>query len=166
VTGTAAALVSIPIAWWLVRQGADTKGFLALAVAAGIVQVALFSDVAPRAQGLWVSERAIRTLQHVAPGSALAVAGYSEPSIVFENGTATQLLTAQQAAVWLMQNRSRAALIEERELPAFTAGLPTPAAANDRTVIEGFNYSNGHTVKLHLFVPAAQAAAVQPQTAN
>jgi hypothetical protein len=100
----------------------------------------------------------VATVQQAAPGTAVAVVGYDEPSIVFENGTATKLLSAQQAAAWVAQG-PRAALIEERELPTFTAALPSPAPVTERTVIEGFDYSNGHRVRLHVFVPAAGLSA-------
>jgi 4-amino-4-deoxy-L-arabinose transferase-like glycosyltransferase len=154
--GAVAALATLPVA--LSRRSAPVQGLVALGACAGILQVGLLVGVAPRAPGLWVSQRAVATVRQAAPGAAVAVAGYDEPSIVFENGTATKLLSAQQAAAWVVQG-PRAALIEERELPTFTAGLPSPAPVTERTVIEGFDYSNGHQVRLHVFVPAAGLSA-------
>jgi 4-amino-4-deoxy-L-arabinose transferase-like glycosyltransferase len=157
--GAVAAVVTLPAAWWFSRRQADQQGLLVLAASAAIVQASLLVGLAPRAPALWVSQRAVATLRQTAPGAALAVAGYAEPSIVFQNGTATQLLSAQQAAAWVTQGGSRVALIEERELPTFTAALPEPDALAERAVIEGFDYSSGRQVRLHLLVPASRLSA-------
>ena len=149
----AAAIATLFVAWWYSHQQAYRSGFLALAAAGGIAQVGLLVGVAPLASDFWVSQRSVARLHQMVPGAALAVAGYAEPSIVFQNGTDTKLVSAGEAAAWVMQ-RSRAALVEERELPAFTASLPRPGAVGERAVIEGFDYSNGKHVRLHLFVAA------------
>jgi hypothetical protein len=44
------------------------------------------------------------------------------------------------------------AAIESRDLNAFRAALPAADAVRDAAVIEGFNYSNGQPVAIHLFL--------------
>jgi 4-amino-4-deoxy-L-arabinose transferase-like glycosyltransferase len=160
--GALAAVAALFAAWWYSIRRCYVKGFLILAAAGGIVEVGLLVGVAPQASALWVSQRAAATLRQVAPGAPIAVAGYSEPSLVFETSTDTKLLTAPEAAAWMMQDTSHAALVEERELAAFRASLTSSAAASDRAVIEGFDYSNGKRVRLHLFAPRSTALSHPP----
>lgn len=150
--GAAGAIATLPLAWWLLKKREDLPRFLLLAMAGGLMEVGLLVCVAPHASDLWVSQRAVEKLHQVAPGAALAVAGYAEPSIVFENGTRTQLLSAREAATWVVQAPARAALIEQRELAAFTAALPKSTALDEAAVINGLDYSAGRQVRLHLFV--------------
>ncbi|MBU4435586.1 MAG: glycosyltransferase family 39 protein [Alphaproteobacteria bacterium] len=84
-----------------------------------------------------------------APGP-VAVSGYSEPSLVFLLGTATELTDGQRAAEAIA--RGRPAVIESREDAVFrralaAAGLtPHPVA-----VIEGQNYSDGDAERLTIY---------------
>lgn len=84
-----------------------------------------------------------------APGP-VAVSGYSEPSLVFLLGTATDLTDGQRAAEAIA--RGRPAVIEAREDAVFRralakAGLtPQPVA-----VIEGQNYSDGDAERLTIY---------------
>jgi 4-amino-4-deoxy-L-arabinose transferase-like glycosyltransferase len=151
-----AAIATLPIAWWCFQRPDDERRFLALAAAGGIAQVGLLVWIAPLLSDLWVSQRAVAQLRQTAPGAAVAVAGYAEPSIVFLHGTATRLLSAKEAAAWVMQSTSRVALIEERELATFMNSLPAPATVADRALVEGLDYSSGQRVRLHLFVRTAQ----------
>lgn len=154
-----AALASLAIAAVSARQRAYLTGFLALAAAGGLTEIGLLVGVAPQAAGLWVSQRAAQTLHQEVPGAPVAVVGYAEPSMVFENGTATQLMSASEAAAWVRRDPSRVALVEEHELKAFTADLPASAAFKDRALIAGLDYSNGHTVRLHLLARATPLAS-------
>jgi hypothetical protein len=89
--------------------------------------------------------------QGVLPGP-VAVAGYAEPSLVFQVGTDTGLGDAADAARALASGR--AAVVEGREQPAFRAAL----ARNGITPIEvgrvtGLNYSNGDATELTVYAP-------------
>ncbi|WP_425998174.1 ArnT family glycosyltransferase [Caulobacter sp. DWR1-3-2b1] len=84
-----------------------------------------------------------------APGP-VAVTGYSEPSLVFLLGTATELTDGENAARAIVQGRP--AVVEAREDGVFrkalsAAGLtPRPVAT-----IEGQNYSDGDDERLTIY---------------
>jgi hypothetical protein len=44
----------------------------------------------------------------------------------------------------------QSAIVEERELPTFLRAL-SPHVAVERGVVDGFNYSQGKRVRLHIF---------------
>jgi 4-amino-4-deoxy-L-arabinose transferase-like glycosyltransferase len=84
-----------------------------------------------------------------APGP-VAVTGYSEPSLVFLLGTATELTDGEQAAQAIVQGRP--AVVEAREEAVFRKTLavegltPRPVA-----VVEGQNYSDGDHERLTIY---------------
>jgi 4-amino-4-deoxy-L-arabinose transferase-like glycosyltransferase len=84
-----------------------------------------------------------------APGP-VAVTGYSEPSLVFLLGTATELTDGEQAAQAIVQGRP--AVVEAREEDVFRKTLavegltPRPVA-----VVEGQNYSDGDHERLTIY---------------
>jgi hypothetical protein len=92
-----------------------------------------------------------------APGP-VAVTGYSEPSLVFLLGTATELTDGEQAAQAIVQGRP--AVVEAREEAAFRKTLtaeglsPRPVA-----VVEGQNYSDGDRERLTIYRGEPQAPA-------
>lgn len=81
----------------------------------------------------------------------VALVGYHEPSAVFTLGTETNLLTADEAAIWIIAARGRAVVVEEREREAFLRALPAGTAVEVVEFIEGFNYSNNKDMRLTLF---------------
>jgi 4-amino-4-deoxy-L-arabinose transferase-like glycosyltransferase len=92
-----------------------------------------------------------------APGP-VAVTGYSEPSLVFLLGTATELTDGEQAAQAIVQGRP--AVVEAREEDLFRKTLtaegltPKPVA-----VVEGQNYSDGDRERLTIYRGEPQAPA-------
>ena len=92
-----------------------------------------------------------------APGP-VAVTGYSEPSLVFLLGTATELTDGEQAAQAVVQGRP--AVVEAREEAVFRKTLtaegltPKPVA-----VVEGQNYSDGDRERLTIYRGEPQAPA-------
>jgi hypothetical protein len=88
----------------------------------------------------------------VVPGP-VAVAGYAEPSLVFQVGANTGLGDADDAAAALASGR--AAVVESREQPAFRQAL---ARAGIQPVevgrVTGLNYSNGDETELTVYAPA------------
>ena len=84
-----------------------------------------------------------------APGP-VAVAGFAEPSLVFQLGTTTILGDAQDAVDAVAEGR--AALVEGREAKTFTAALKQSGlAAQAVDQIKGYNYSSGKPVTLTLW---------------
>jgi hypothetical protein len=116
------------------------------------------AGVLPRLDLLGVSPRlaeaidaaGLHPLRDWAPPAA--VAGYAEPSIVFLLGTATAIVDGEGAARHLREFPRAAAAVEDRALPQFlqsaaALGLAPRASA----VVEGFNYSKGRRVRIHLY---------------
>lgn len=133
---------------------------LAWSLPAGVLaHAALTGLLAPGLQPLMISKRTVEVLararllpaQGVIPGP-VAVAGYAEPSLVFQVGTDTGLGDAADAVKALAAGR--AAVVEDREQPAFRAGL---ARAGLRPVevgrVSGLNYSNGDATVLSVYAP-------------
>jgi len=137
---------------------------LVLSGALGILAHAfLVGALIPNLEPLFLSkditdalDRARLSPRSGAPGP-VAVTGYSEPSLVFLLGTATELTDGTRAAEAIAQGRP--AVVEAREDSVFrkaltTAGLvPRPVA-----VIEGQNYSDGDDERLTIYRGEPQAA--------
>ncbi len=131
---------------------------LVTAGALGVLAHAAFAALlAPSLEPLWISREVDRALlrtslhprEGVTPGP-VAVAGYSEPSIVFALGTATGLGDAEDAAIAVAQGRP--AVVEAREEAAFrkalaARGLPRRPVAT----VSGRNYSNNDDVTLTIY---------------
>jgi 4-amino-4-deoxy-L-arabinose transferase-like glycosyltransferase len=156
--------------WWLAALG-GLGGLLALAalvarlrgmrfaalglmLAAALVLIpALTAGAGPRLQQLWVSER-LKPLvaAHTRPGDPPpALAGFTEPSLVFALGKDVVLADGAGAAEAAAE-RGGLALIEDRARGAFLARLAeletdtTPVGS-----LAGFNYSRGKAVHVTLY---------------
>ncbi|HSV04551.1 MAG TPA: glycosyltransferase family 39 protein [Phenylobacterium sp.] len=118
---------------------------------------ALAAGLAPRLQPLWLSERVEDAMARaqLLPSQGLAdapvtVAGYAEPSLVFELGTDTELGDAEDAAAAMVEHRP--AVVEAREEPAFRKALAADhAAAIPVARIDGVDYSTGHKLSLRVY---------------
>lgn len=159
-----AGLIEAPIRF---DDGPSTLG-IAAAVLLTIVGVALVWTRAPAAAIGCALVTYLPLAQFVAPGlhqlfpsravAALApprpvvVAGYTEPSLVFLLGSATQLLPADAAAKALAQHRAASAVVAQPQRAAFEQMLArlgaSPRAA---ATISGLDYSTGKPVTLTLF---------------
>ncbi|HXC54626.1 MAG TPA: glycosyltransferase family 39 protein [Rhizomicrobium sp.] len=187
-----AALAAAPIllparygtggAWWLMALAALGAAFALAALLAylrrasvlalGLAMLAvlvfyptLTAGIAPRLSQLWVSPRAAALVAKDAhPGDPPpALAGYTEPSLVFLLGTETRLTDGAGAAeVGAFQGGL--ALIEDSERPAFLAHLAeieADAVAVDQ--LSGFNYTRGRKVHITLYrVTATHDVTVPP----
>jgi len=118
--------------------------------------VALTAGLLPRLEPLFLSKDVADALDgaKLSPRSGaagpVAVTGYSEPSLIFQLGTATELTDGEGAAQAVLEGRP--AVVEGREEKPFRAALaqqgltPRPAA-----VIQGLNYSDGDQERLTLY---------------
>ncbi|KQV62656.1 MULTISPECIES: glycosyltransferase family 39 protein [unclassified Caulobacter] len=118
--------------------------------------VALTAGLLPRLEPLFLSKDVADALDSakLSPRSGaagpVAVTGYSEPSLIFQLGTATELTDGEGAAQAILEGRP--AVVEGREEKPFRAALaqqgltPHPAA-----VIQGLNYSDGDQERLTLY---------------
>jgi 4-amino-4-deoxy-L-arabinose transferase-like glycosyltransferase len=132
----------------------------AAAAAAGIAFSLLFGTLAPRLSPLWLSPRIVAAVRANQPcgTTALAAAGYHEPSLVFLAGTDTVLTDADGAARHLLADPACAmALVPKADGPALeavvsAAGRQALAVAG----IAGINYSSGDALDLELYRVAGQ----------
>ena len=118
---------------------------------------ALAAGLAPRLSPLWLSARVEQALgrAQLLPSQGLAdapvtVAGYAEPSLVFELGTDTELGNADDAAEAMVEHRP--AVVEAKEEPAFRQALAEDhARAIEVAEINGVDYSTGHKLTLRVY---------------
>jgi 4-amino-4-deoxy-L-arabinose transferase-like glycosyltransferase len=140
----------------LVRRQA-ARGLAVAGVLGVLAHGAMAAVLIPRLEPLLVSTRVADALaaddlhprEGLAPGP-VEVAGYAEPSLVFLLGTGTGLGDAPEAAAAVAQGRP--AVVERSLLPAFQRELAARGVRGRQVaVVEGFNYSGGDPVALHLF---------------
>jgi 4-amino-4-deoxy-L-arabinose transferase-like glycosyltransferase len=110
-----------------------------------VTYIPLAHFVAPRLDRLFPSSE-IAAQVHDRP---VAIAGYSEPSLVFLLGSATQLLAPQAAAAALTQHKVAAAIVAQSQEAAFRQALGN--AAKPSATVSGLDYSTGRPVTLTLF---------------
>jgi 4-amino-4-deoxy-L-arabinose transferase-like glycosyltransferase len=155
--GAVAALVVLYFGQRVLRQA--WRGFApALAIRATLMALLVlaigFEFVAPSLDALWLSRSAAALVASagVPRDVPVAIAGDAEPSLVFLLGTKTKLVSADAAADYLATAPQARALIETRSETAFMAAL---AAHNLKPqaigTVAGFNYSNGHFMRLTLY---------------
>ena len=190
----AAAFVAAPIilpklygdgtTWWLITLAA-LGGVLALAALVAFLRKAnlaaaslafasalvfyptLTLGAASRLDQLWISPRAAAAVAELSrPGDPPpALAGYTEPSLVFLLGTRTRL-TDGRGAAGAGAAQGGLALVEEHERTAFQARLAElETDATDVGSISGFNYSRGRRVHIRIYrvVPTPDEGAPPPE---
>jgi 4-amino-4-deoxy-L-arabinose transferase-like glycosyltransferase len=139
----------------LLRQHSARALITAGALGIG-AHVALTAGLLPRLEPLFLSKDVADALDgaKLSPRSGaagpVAVTGYSEPSLIFQLGTATELTDGEGAAQAVLEGRP--AVVEGREEKPFRAALTqqglTPRPAG---VIQGLNYSDGDQERLTLY---------------
>jgi 4-amino-4-deoxy-L-arabinose transferase-like glycosyltransferase len=124
--------------------------------------VALTAGLIPRLEPLFLSKDIADALDgaRLSPRSGAAgpvsVTGYSEPSLIFQLGTATELTDGAGAAQAIIEGRP--AVVEGREEKPFREALaqqgltPRPVAT-----IDGLNYSDGDKERLTVYRGEPQA---------
>jgi 4-amino-4-deoxy-L-arabinose transferase-like glycosyltransferase len=151
-------------AWLIVRRAPATA--VTAAVGLGVAgHGALAAGLAPRLLPLWLSARVERALEknQLLPEQGIAdtpvsVAGYAEPSLVFEVGTETELGTPDDAAEAITEHRP--AVVEARQDPAFAAALAkTGQKAHLVASVAGVDYSTGKKMVLRVYESASPSPA-------
>ena len=147
-------------AYLMVRGGPRTA--LCAALVLGVLaHTALMAGLAPRLDPLHVSTRLEQAMAEarLLPSQGLteapvAVAGFTEPSLVFALGTTTELTGADRAAKAIEE--ARPAVVEARQEAAFQQALRNLGVqAREVAVIDGLNYSKGDPVRLRVYVNAS-----------
>ena len=149
--GALALLSTEETAW---RSGPALACALALGVGFHMV---LTGVLAPDLAALWPSRSAARMVarQHLDPRDGVTqgpvvVAGYAEPSLVFQLGTATLLGDAADAVEGL--DSGQPALVEQRQDKVFRTLLAQRhVSARPVDQVSGYNYSSGKPVTLTLW---------------
>ena len=125
---------------------------LASFITAWTVFTLLLQVTLPGLTRLDVSRQLADLVHRLGPPPRVAVAGYSEPSIVFLLGTDTRLTTGAGAANFLAAQKNGLAVVEERSKPAFLKRINAAhTAVEARAHLEGFNYSRGQAVAFTLY---------------
>jgi len=150
------AAAGVAAAWLMVRKAPLPA--IASGVGLGLLgHAALAAGLAPRLAPLWLSARVEEALgrAQLLPSQGLAdapvtVAGYAEPSLVFELGTDTELGGAEDAAEAMVEHRP--AVVEAKQEPAFRQALADDhARAIEVAQIKGVDYSTGHELTLRVY---------------
>jgi 4-amino-4-deoxy-L-arabinose transferase-like glycosyltransferase len=149
---------------WLVLRERPCAALAAGGVLTLVGHGLLLGGAAPDLKPLWLSSRAAKALslagaspaQGVYPGP-VTVAGYEEPSLVFQLGTETELGDATDAADAIGDGRP--AIVEGRQVAAFQAALSADGLTA-RRVGEGagLDYSNNRHDVLQIFLPTRAPA--------
>jgi hypothetical protein len=140
--------------WRAARVGEWARaGLVAVLLAVPLYWVVL-GGVLPHLVAPWVSPRiAALVAAEGVSAERFGIAGFHEPSVVFEVGTATRLLTnGAEAARFLAGAPDRVVAVEGREVARFQGEadlLGLQPRAVGRT--EGFNYVRGRRVAVTLF---------------
>jgi hypothetical protein len=125
---------------------------------------ALSAGVGPRLDELWVSPRAAALVAKDArPGDPpVALAGFTEPSLVFFLGKDTSLTNGPGAAE-VGASLGGLALVEDQEQSAFLAHLAElEADAVKVDDLSGYNYSRGHKVHITIYRVTATHDITEP----
>lgn len=152
----AAALLGVI---WLYR-GQAMRAVAALTAAGVLMGWTLTAVSLPAMQAFWVTPRIGAAMAELTCFERpIALAGYTQPSTVFELGTDTIHTDPQGAFDWLAEGDNRAAWIDPRQLPE---GVAAPEGVADLTEIRGINYTNGDDVHIRLFISPGVAAPDAP----
>ncbi len=143
------------IGWrlWLWRDGRKIGDLVLILSAGAVLHFAAIGGVLSHLDRVHIAPHisgTIATLKQ--PPSLIALAGYHEPSAVFEIGRDVLLLTADEAALFLAEAPDGLAIIEQRELAEFKMIVEElELGVYEVARVEGFNHSRGQEVSLHFF---------------
>jgi 4-amino-4-deoxy-L-arabinose transferase-like glycosyltransferase len=144
------------------RPSLAAAGMAMLAVV--LVYPVIAAGVAPRLEQFWISQRAAALVtRDTRPGDPPpALAGYTEPSLVFLLGSETRLTNGAGAAD-VGASQGGLALVEDSERAAFLAHLAeVEADANRVDELSGFNYSRGRMVHITIYRVTATHDVTEP----
>jgi 4-amino-4-deoxy-L-arabinose transferase-like glycosyltransferase len=165
------AVVGIAVAGYFLMNRAPGTALLVACVCGVLAHAALAAGLAPNLKPLWPSRTMARAVAHkgldprdgVTPGP-ISVLGFSEPSIIFQLGTDTEIADADDAAEAIKQNRP--VIVEAKQEAAFRAELAQAGlSVQSVAVVKGLNTSKGKPVILTLYraVPPAKPAKAAAQ---
>jgi len=152
-----AAIVAVALGLWFAFRDRLVHAVTAGVLGAVIVTASALGITLPAAENLWLSRTAALAVAKnregtAAAGAPVAVAGYGEPSIVFLLGTATRLVSPDEAAAHLAETPGALALIAKSQEARFLeVSGNLGRRPNLMQTISGLNYSRGRPVTLRLY---------------
>ncbi|MDH3335134.1 MAG: glycosyltransferase family 39 protein [Rhodospirillaceae bacterium] len=133
----------------------------AIIVGGAITYGSIFQGVLPALNDAWISERMATNLEtyfaenKITNNRPVILSGYNEPSAIFLLGTKTRNAGPEGAAGLLASGEYSAAFISENGNQAFLSVINSQnTAIKQISTINGFNYSKGKKLTLHIYVPA------------
>jgi 4-amino-4-deoxy-L-arabinose transferase-like glycosyltransferase len=146
-----APLAALALAWltWPLWRAGDVRGVaLAGLVFAPLLYGLVLGATLSRTEAIWFAPRVVEAVR-AAGGGPLASAGFHEPSLPFLVGTGTRLVPdGAAAAAHLNAGPGNLALVRDRYDAGFREAAPD---ARLLATFEGFNYSRGQGLVLHLY---------------
>lgn len=169
------ALLVLPFALLLLgvarrewRAGSPARAMLAAVMLSVPLYAAILGGVLPRLQAPWIGPRIAAALAAAAPSGEVqgefGIVGYHEPSLVFATGTDTALLRdGEAAAAFLAAGDGRSVAVGDRDLGAFRAAVAArDLPLREAAIVEGYNYTRGRRLRLHLFQRVSTASLPTP----
>jgi hypothetical protein len=134
-------------------QTADYRHMMALWAAGMLLHFTIFAGVVPNLARIHVAEAVAERLHNAAnPATAIAAAGFHEPSLVFLLGRDLLLVDSREAALFLAEAPNGVALVEARQQTAFldmARRLNLSLAAPQQ--VSGYNMSKGQDVVILIY---------------
>ena len=142
--GVAAATI------WL-WQGRRERGAAACVALSLLVLPWIGEIYGPRLDHLWVAREVAERIPPAEARPPLAATGFHEPSLVFLNGTDTNLTTPRGVAAHLAQHPDAYGLVTDRTWTRFQEAAAGRGLDVERIAsFPGFNYSNGDPMEVRL----------------
>jgi len=134
-------------------QTGDYRNLLALWAAGLLLHFTIFAGVVPNLARIHVADAVAERLNNAAnPATAIAAAGFHEPSLVFLLGRDLLLVDSREAALFLAEAPNGVALVEARQQTAFldmARRLNLSLAAPQQ--VSGYNISKGQDVVILIY---------------
>ena len=150
------AVIIAGLAVWQGHRWIQIGGYrnlLALWAAGMLLHFTIFAGVVPNLARIHVADAVAERLHSAAnPATAIAAAGFHEPSLVFLLGRDLLLVDSREAALFLAEAPNGVALVEARQQTAFldmARRLNLSLAAPQQ--VSGYNISKGQDVVILIY---------------
>ncbi|MBK8908872.1 MAG: glycosyltransferase family 39 protein [Rhodospirillales bacterium] len=146
----AAAVLTLRLTW----RGRPLAATLCALLLGAVTLASTLHWVMPRLSDLWLSREIAALVAEAAPAGdpVVAVAGLSEPSLVFLLGTRTRLTDGAGAARHLAASPGVVVVVSAREADAFrSTAADLGVVPCLRGAVTGLNYSKGDDLQLTLY---------------